>query len=356
MRIGIDMGHATSGAVGAVGILTEHVENRKIGNELIRILKEKGHTVVNCSCDTASNSDSQLSAIVKKANAQTLDLFCSIHLNAGGGHGTETYVYPGCDKTIAKRVNDKIVASCGFRNRGVKEANFYVLRNTVAPALLTEVCFVDSQEDAGKINTAAVAKAIAEGILNQSVDTTTPPPVTGGGSTGGAFAIGDYNGNVKTTDVLNVRAGRGTEHAVIGKLDAGQVVTVMYILPDNRDGKGDSALWGSIMLNGKTGYIHLGYATPVSSSATPTPPPAPKKEYINLPPTATGWNVYPTNVAPVVGNQCGRLAPSQFGGLSYEILGKPQANVFTIQTSSFGRVNIYGGPDTSATFTNYAKY
>lgn len=352
-RIGIDMGHAVKGSIGAVGILTEHVENRKIGNEVISLLKSKGHTVVNCSCDEATSSNSQLSAIVQKANAQPLDVFCSIHLNAGGGHGTETYVYTGCDKTIAKRVNDKVVASCGFRNRGVKEASFHVLKNTVAPALLVEVCFVDSQEDSKKLNTKAVAKAIAEGIINEVIDTATPPPSIGNG---GAFAIGDYNGNVKTTDTLNVRAGRGTEHVVIDQLSAGQVVKVMYILPDNRDGKGDSALWGSIMLNGKTGYIHLGYTNPVSSSVTPTPPPAPKKEYVNLPPSATGWNVYPTNKAPVVGNQCGRLAPSQFGGLSYEILGKPQANVFTIQTSSFGKVNIYAGSDTSATFTSYAKY
>ena len=92
MKIGIDMGHSLSGAgTGASSLLTEVVENRKIGNRLIEILKEKGHTVVNCSVDSASSTSNQLSGIVKKANAQTLDLFVSIHLNAGGGHGTETY-------------------------------------------------------------------------------------------------------------------------------------------------------------------------------------------------------------------------------------------------------------------------
>lgn len=169
MKIGIDMGHSLSGAgTGASSLLTEVVENRKIGNRLIEILKEKGHTVVNCSVDSASSTSSQLSGIVKKANAQTLDLFVSIHLNAGGGRGTETYVYPSAStkiKTKAKTINDAIVASCNFRNRGVKESSrLYVLKNTTAPAVLVEVCFVDSSEDKGKLNCEAVAKAMFKGI------------------------------------------------------------------------------------------------------------------------------------------------------------------------------------------------
>lgn len=169
MKIGIDMGHSLSGAgTGASGLLTEVVENRKIGNRLIEILKEKGHTVVNCSVDSASSTSNQLSGIVKKANAQKLDLFVSIHLNAGGGNGTETYVYPSTStttKTKAKTINDAIVASCNFRNRGVKESSsLYVLKNTTAPAILVEVCFVDSSEDKGKLNCEAVAKAMFKGI------------------------------------------------------------------------------------------------------------------------------------------------------------------------------------------------
>lgn len=171
MKIGIDMGHSVSGAgTGASSLLTEVVENRKIGNRLIEILKEKGHTVVNCSVDSASSTSNQLSGIVKKANAQKLDLFVSIHLNAGGGHGTETYVYNGsyngkqANNDKAKAINDAVVNSCNFRNRGVKEANYYVLRETVAPAVLIEVCFVDSAEDKQKLNTEAVARAIFKGI------------------------------------------------------------------------------------------------------------------------------------------------------------------------------------------------
>lgn len=165
---GIDMGHSLSGAgTGASGLLSEVIENRKVGKRLIEMLKEKGHTVVDCSIDKASSTNEQLSGIVKKANAQKLDLFVSLHLNSDGGHGTETYVYPttsAVTKAKAKEINNAVADSCNFRNRGVKEAKFFVLKNTIAPAVLVEICFVDSAEDKNKLNVEAVAKALFKGI------------------------------------------------------------------------------------------------------------------------------------------------------------------------------------------------
>lgn len=179
MKIGIDMGHSLSGiGGGAVGVLSETVENRKIGKRLIELLQSAGHTVVNCTVDSASSVGNQLAGIVQKANAQKLDYFLSIHLNAGGGHGTETYVYSSNSsaKSKAQIINDKIAASCGFRNRGLKySTGLYVLANTSAPAMLVEVCFVDSQEDAGKLNTEKVARAMFEGITGTTyVDNEVP--------------------------------------------------------------------------------------------------------------------------------------------------------------------------------------
>lgn len=175
MIIGIDCGHSIKGSgCGAVGILSESVENRKVGNRLMELLKIGGHTVVNCSVDYASNTNEQLAGIVRKANAQRLDLFVSIHFNSGGGHGTETYVYSSTSSARAKAqaINDHVVKSCGFRNRGLKYSkDLYVLKYTNAPAILHEVCFVDSVEDSNKLNTEAVAKAIYKGITGQEAPT-----------------------------------------------------------------------------------------------------------------------------------------------------------------------------------------
>ncbi|PKR86090.1 hypothetical protein CWO92_06880 [Heyndrickxia camelliae] len=72
------------------------------------------------------------------------------------------------------------------------------------------------------------------------------------------------------------------------------------------------------------------------------------KKRLYLPKTASSWRVYPTNKAPVKGNEKGFLNPKKFGGLEYEILGNPQKDVYTIQTRDFGKVNIYAAPSTGA--------
>lgn len=73
-----------------------------------------------------------------------------------------------------------------------------------------------------------------------------------------------------------------------------------------------------------------------------------KKKTVTLPASASRWRVYPTNKAPVVGNECGYLYPSKFGGLTYDILATPQTDVVTIQTRDYGKVNIYVAKSTGA--------
>ncbi|UTL73918.1 N-acetylmuramoyl-L-alanine amidase [Bacillus halotolerans] len=73
------------------------------------------------------------------------------------------------------------------------------------------------------------------------------------------------------------------------------------------------------------------------------------KKYVYLPASADSWRIYPTNKAPVKGNECGYLRPKKFGGLKYEILANPQTDVYTIKTDQFGKVNIYAAKSTGAT-------
>ncbi|NTU28451.1 LysM peptidoglycan-binding domain-containing protein [Bacillus tequilensis] len=73
------------------------------------------------------------------------------------------------------------------------------------------------------------------------------------------------------------------------------------------------------------------------------------KKYVYLPASADSWRIYPTNKAPVKGNECGQLRPKKFGGLKYEVLANPQTDVYTIKTDQFGKVNIYAAKSTGAT-------
>lgn len=182
MKIGIDMGHCLTGFdTSANGVIKESDANRAIGKLVISKLKAAAHTVVDCTIDSGCTSlNDSLKKRVNKANSQQLDVFCSIHLNAGGGNGTETYVAPrryfSKDESynknidIAQRVNDLVADSCKFNNRGVKIEEFYVITATNALAILIEVCFCDSQEDVAKLNYEKVANAIVEGITGQIVN------------------------------------------------------------------------------------------------------------------------------------------------------------------------------------------
>jgi len=69
---------------------------------------------------------------------------------------------------------------------------------------------------------------------------------------------------------------------------------------------------------------------------------------LQLPADAEKWRVYPMEKAPVVGNECGFILPSKFGGLEYDILGWSQPDVAIIQTRDFGQVQIYVAPETNA--------
>ncbi|MDK0636881.1 N-acetylmuramoyl-L-alanine amidase [Clostridium perfringens] len=219
MRIGIDKGHAITGVRGASAILDEVNENRKIGNRLIQMLQEHGHTVVDCSCDTSYNVNDQLQKIVAKANAQPLDIIVSIHLNAGGGHGTEVYTWGNPSqftKSKADAILKAVVESCNFRNRGLKEANFYVLRKTVAPAILVEVCFTDSQEDAKKINAEAIARAMFKGITGVAYAPVKPvEPVKPVGDTYFRVVVGSYKDRENAVEVMNEAKAKGFKDAFL---------------------------------------------------------------------------------------------------------------------------------------------
>ncbi len=167
MIIGINCGHTVSGTVGsgAVGFLNESDETRAIGNILIDKLRERGHTVINCTNDRASSVTENLAIICDIANAQYLDAFISIHLNSGGGTGCEAYTYDGRDRAFAGEMTSKL-SDLGFRDRGIKDGSYlYVIRNTKAPACLLEVCFVDNREDADRYKNLG-AERIAEAPCN----------------------------------------------------------------------------------------------------------------------------------------------------------------------------------------------
>lgn len=181
MRIGIDMGHTLSGPnYGSEGILKESEETRKLGNKVIELLNKEGHTVINCTVDTASSNNASLSGRYTKANAQTLDLFVSLHFNKfdGTAYGSEILTYNGKQLPEAVEIL-KQLNKLGFTNtgkdelsRGIKNgSHLAVIRNTKARAMLIETCFIDNKRDIElyQKNIEKIAQIIVEGITRTKI-------------------------------------------------------------------------------------------------------------------------------------------------------------------------------------------
>ena len=109
------------------------------------------------------------------ANANNADVFVSIHANSvanPAAHGTEVYHYPGSvkGKRLASLLQARLVMELGTADRGVKAANFQVLRETDCPAALVEVAFISNESDrrllTGYAGRLAAAAAIADALAD----------------------------------------------------------------------------------------------------------------------------------------------------------------------------------------------
>lgn len=176
MVIGLRAGHAER-ARGASGVVDEWATMSKLYPIVVKYLNQLGHRVIDCNPYGATTVSGELSQGVAKANAQNIDLFCSLHMNCcnGSAHGTECWIYSlsSKSKTAAQRIVANL-ASIGLTNRGVKtNTGYYDLRHTAAPAIIIETGFCDNAGDANLIshNLDKVARAIAEGITGQPVST-----------------------------------------------------------------------------------------------------------------------------------------------------------------------------------------
>lgn len=110
-----------------------------------------------------------LSDRTNAANSWGADFFLSIHINAGGGTGFESYIYPGVGApttTYQSAIHSNVIQAVDFADRGRKTANFHVLRESAMPALLTENGFIDTVADANKLKTNSFIQSLARGYAN----------------------------------------------------------------------------------------------------------------------------------------------------------------------------------------------
>lgn len=111
----------------------------------------------------------------KLHNAEALNkgaaYLVSIHFNAAGGSGTESYIHTYNaaygSAQLQAAIHPRLVNALGLRDRGQMNAQWAVCGGRV-PATLLEICFIDNWTDINRYNSCRdqVASAIADGIIN----------------------------------------------------------------------------------------------------------------------------------------------------------------------------------------------
>lgn len=129
--------------------------------------------------DPTGKSDIPLKKRCELINGWGANVHIDYHLNAYGSGwnnagGTEIYTYTTKPKeaaALAEKIQTNLVKELGFRNRGIKAADFQMVRETKMTAILIEFAFMTNQNEAMKMRTAEyqkkAAKAVVDGLVAQ---------------------------------------------------------------------------------------------------------------------------------------------------------------------------------------------
>src|SRR5690625_4484757 len=165
-KIFLDPGHGGNDPGAVANGLREKDLTLDIAKRIRKYLNDNysGHTI---KMSRTGDTYPSLTKRANDANKWGADVFVSIHINAGGGTGFESFIYNGKvsskTKQVQNDVHDAIVKETGVNDRGKKRANFAVLRQTNMPAVLTENLFIDTKKDADKLKSSKFLDKVAKG-------------------------------------------------------------------------------------------------------------------------------------------------------------------------------------------------
>lgn len=160
-------------------VLYEGVNNRDNAKRIYDVLKAKGYDVV-MLVDGWQDVPLRDRANKEHLLATKDSILISIHSDGFGNgidwhsaNGIGVFIYNNASKKaqkLADSMNNSLI--CNFegvaKNRGIKKANFAILRDTLSPAVLLELGFHTNKEEAQKMLTEEwkelVVKSVVEAI------------------------------------------------------------------------------------------------------------------------------------------------------------------------------------------------
>ncbi|MBW7477797.1 N-acetylmuramoyl-L-alanine amidase [Paenibacillus oenotherae] len=160
-------GKRTPAFPGDGGVMRENEFNRRVAELLAAHLKRCGFAILMVA---PNDSDTPLRDRTDAANKAKADLYISIHANACGTgefnpvRGLESYHMAGssASERAANIIHRNLIAGTKLTDRGVKTADFHVLRETHMPAVLVECGFMTNLDEARLLQTEAYRMECAE--------------------------------------------------------------------------------------------------------------------------------------------------------------------------------------------------
>jgi len=220
-KVVLDPGHGGTDSGAVNGARLEKNDNLNLALEVRRRLQGQGLDVLMTRTMDVFVPLAERSAF---ANQNGADIFVSLHRNSStsaAANGVETFVQNGAGfvpVSYAQDVHGRIVAAGVQNNRGLRQGDFSVLRNTAAPGMLIELGFISNAEDNRLFdqNFDAYASAIALGIAEVLKNPPTP-------------SAAYFNYSVQSGDTLSQIASRfGTTVNAIATLN-GLTSTVLFV-------------------------------------------------------------------------------------------------------------------------------
>lgn len=168
----LDPGHGGKDPGAVVGSVSEKSITLKVGTQVKQMLENAGAKVY---MTRTGDTYPSLQDRVDFTQANYGEIFVSIHVNAASStsaSGTETYYAISTgdmyqeDIDLATFVNNQIVNNLNMKNRGVKQQQYYVIRNMAIPSILVELGFLTNSQDRNKMTDDQYVKVFAESIYN----------------------------------------------------------------------------------------------------------------------------------------------------------------------------------------------
>lgn len=219
MKVYLDPGHGgnDSGAVGVNGVLEKNIV-LDVCKKVASILRNRG---IDVKLSRNDDTFKTLSYRTTEANNWGANCLVSIHCNSAtntSAKGLETFCYKFKYRKLADCVHNEFVNDRLYtKNRGVKEGNLHMVRESKMSACLVELGFISNVDDTNLIeaNKEKMALSISNGICKYLGVKCLDPNTSTSNNKMLAVCIGAYKDRANAEKALKEAKSKGFKDAYL---------------------------------------------------------------------------------------------------------------------------------------------